>query len=261
MRRFHCTLYLLLIARVVFAAPAPKDTWERHIDPDNDCKFVFKGGTVTVVLPGTYHDISLKRKRFNAPRLLREIEGDFVFQIRVCAAFSPSSKSSVDGMDPGVSAGLVLIPFEKNYVIHEYGAYRRKGGRENCFTSQILGEQLGVKMERTWNPDYEVPRVKPPIQGQDKLANMEYIYMRIERQGNWIRTSISPDAKTWAPRFSTTGAELPGKLKVGLIARSTSTEAFKVHFDQFELIRGKKQEKGDVEPAPRLRRQDKQEKN
>jgi hypothetical protein len=60
MFRRSCALFLLLIASAVLAAPAPKDGWDRPIDPDNDCKIVIKDGTVTIEVPGGDHDLSPK---------------------------------------------------------------------------------------------------------------------------------------------------------------------------------------------------------
>jgi regulation of enolase protein 1 (concanavalin A-like superfamily) len=226
-------LLLLLIACAVFAAPAPKDGWDRPVDPDNDCKITIKDGTVTMELPGGDHELdpNPKRNRFNAPRLLRDLEGDFVMQVRVSASFRPSAKSSVKGEDPRVAAGLVLIPAEKNYIRLEYGAYWRNEKQTNGFSNRMRGQQLGINVEYVhWNP-------------KDWVPNEEHIYLRIEREGNWIRNVLSPDGKTWERHNSSKDPKLPSKFKVGLAAYSTSTEPFKVRFDQFKLIRGEKKSK------------------
>jgi hypothetical protein len=52
-------LVLFLAACAVLAAPAPKDNWERPIDPDHDCKFDMSGDTVTMELPGGDHELDL----------------------------------------------------------------------------------------------------------------------------------------------------------------------------------------------------------
>lgn len=140
LRRIYSLLFLL-IASAIFAAPAPKGSWER-VDPDKDCKFDIKGNTMTIELPGGDHDLDPKRGRFNAPRLMREIEGDFIMQVRVCASFCPSAKSTVDGEDPRVAAGLLLIPAGENCIRLEYKAYRRKGKQSNGPAFRMQGEQI-----------------------------------------------------------------------------------------------------------------------
>lgn len=87
MLRFICSPVLLLMAYTVLAAPAPEDSWDR-VDPDHDCKFHIEDGKVTIELPGGDHDINPKRKRFNAPCLLREVEGDFLVQVASAPRFA-----------------------------------------------------------------------------------------------------------------------------------------------------------------------------
>lgn len=241
-----CVLFLLLATCAVRAAPAPepfKSGWEKPIDPNRDCKFVIKGGTLIIELPGGDHDLAPKRKRFNAPRLLREIEGDFIMQVRVSASFSPLGKSSVAGEDPRVAAGLVLIPADETCIRLEYKAYRRKGEQFNGPAFRMRGNQI-------WNmyvDDWELP-----WQQQIRKGNGERIHLRLDRRGNSIYRFLSPDGTGWyagsdmRPGIGTSSvalSDLPGKLKVGLAAYSNSTEPFKVRFDQFKLIRGQKKGK------------------
>jgi hypothetical protein len=92
------SLALLLAACAVLDAPAPepfKSGWDKPVDPSRDCKFHIKGGTVTIELPGGDHNLAPNRDRFNAPRLLRDVQGDFVMQVLVSGSFRPSAKSSV----------------------------------------------------------------------------------------------------------------------------------------------------------------------
>jgi hypothetical protein len=157
MSRSICALLLLLISYAVLAAPAPKRQpfktgWDEPKDPDGDCKFIRDADTLTIEVPGKDHDLAPKRERFNAPRLLRDVEGDFVMQVRVRALFRPSDKSSVDGENPSVAAGLLLIPIEKNYVKLDYWAYRTKGGQSNLIGFRSRGEQLGINSESGFIP-------------------------------------------------------------------------------------------------------------
>jgi regulation of enolase protein 1 (concanavalin A-like superfamily) len=234
-------------------------------------------------LPGTYHDLSPERKRFNAPRLLRDVEGDFVIQVRVSASFRPSIKSNVDDEDSRVAAGLVLIPADKNYIRLEYEGYRLNKEREQKEKEERSRKEMPpLKEER---PRKEEQRRKEELHSgpafmtmgkgilkmgleppgkQDRRGNEEQIYLRFERQGDSICEAISPDGKTWEALVRLTGPQnppqkpksdpcvrtamsiqsdnFPRKIKVGLAAYSTSTEPFKVRFDQIKLARGKKKE-------------------
>lgn len=239
MFRSSCTLFLLLITCALQAAPAPKSIWNRPIDPDKDCKITIKDGTVTMELPGGDHDLSPKRKRFNAPRLLCEMDGDFVMQVRVRALFRPSDKSSVDGEDPMIAAGLLLIPFERNYIKLDYWACRIKENQSNLIGFRLRGKKLGINSEAGFIPE----ALKPPLK-QVLPVDEEQIYLRIERQGHSIHEAVGRNGKTWISNVSLEDLQgLRKKFKAGLAAYSTSTEPFKVRFDQFKLIRGRKKSK------------------
>jgi hypothetical protein len=230
MLRLRCTLLLLLIAGTLLAAPAPKSIWDRPIDPDHDCKIVIKDGTATIELPGTDHDLAPKRDRYNAPRLLRDIVGNFVMQVRVSSSFRPSAKSTVDKEDPSVAAGLVLIPADENCIRLEYGAYRRKGQQRSCPAFRMLGKKI-FNMEMDWQVPWKL----------DPTAEKEaHVYLSLERRGDFIYEAYSPDGKKWTYDIKVVVKDLPEKVEVGLAAYSTSTEPFKVRFDQFKLIRGER---------------------
>src|SRR5215472_13005840 len=102
--RFILFLLLMTYSSLAASAPAPKDSWDRPIDPDRDCKFEIKDGTVTIELPGGDHELDPKRNRLNAPLLLRDVEGDFAIQVHVSASFRPFAESSVKVEDPRVAA-------------------------------------------------------------------------------------------------------------------------------------------------------------
>jgi hypothetical protein len=230
MYRSIFALVMLLATCALLAAPAPKSIWDHPIDPDHDCKFVIKDGTAILELPGTDHDLAPKRKRFNAPRLLRSVAGDFVMQVRVSSSFRPSAKSTVDKEDPSVAAGLVLIPADENCMRLEYGAYRRKGEQRTCPALRMRGERI-FNMEMDW-----VAPWKPDPAGEKEA----HVYLRLERQGDIISEAISPDGKKWTYSFTVRIKGLPEKVEVGMAAYSTSTEPFKVRFDQFKLTRGER---------------------
>jgi regulation of enolase protein 1 (concanavalin A-like superfamily) len=236
MIRLILSLALLLAACAVLAAPAPelfKSGWDKPVDPSRDCKFHIKGGTMTIELPGGDHDLAPNRDRFNAPCLLRDVEGDFVMQVRVSGSFRPSAKSSVDEEESRVAAGIVLILADENCIRLEFGA-RRLGGRQGSFVDLWMGGEELFNMN--------LGGISPWKQ-EDREVKEEYIYLLLERQGDVIKDSISPDGKKWPVNGNVSIPNLPAKFKVGLAAFSTSTEPSKVRFDQFKLTWGKKKEK------------------
>jgi hypothetical protein len=235
MSRLISALVLLLSACAVLAAPVPKpfkSGWDKPVDPDGDCKFVREADSLTIELPGGDHDLApkgglSKHIRFNAPRLVRDVEGDFVLQVRVQATFRSSAKSAVEGEEPSVAAGLVLIPADDNCIRFEWGTCRRNGVQSTCPAFRMRGEKMG-NMYQEWDPSW-----KKEHQGQKP----ECVYLRLERRGHVIYPSLSPDGEKWTGSYNLELPDLPTKLKVGLAAYSTSTEPFKPRFDRFKLIR------------------------
>src|SRR5438876_465559 len=105
--RFPRTLLLFVLGAVAFAAPAPKPStwtagWDKPVDPSRDCRFDYDGEKLTITVPGKNHGLDVMGNRLNAPHLLREVQGDFVVQVRVRGAFAPT------GHEGYHRAGLLL---------------------------------------------------------------------------------------------------------------------------------------------------------
>lgn len=236
MRRSVCALGLLLATYTAVAAPAPKEAWHQ-VDPDRDCKFSRKDSTEILELPGTDHDLAPKRKRFNAPRLLREVEGDFLIQVRVSGCFHPSAKSTVEGENPSVAAGLVLIPADDNCIRMEFEAYCRNGEHLNCPVIRMRGERIAnmfTELQVPWKPE-------------PTAAKETQMYLSLERRREFICEAYSSVGKKCTHAFKVRVKDLPGKVKVGFAAYSTSTEPFKATFDELKLIKGER--KGRAPPG------------
>jgi hypothetical protein len=110
MNRSLCVASCFLTACAVVAAPVPADQpwitgWNDSVDPDKDCKFIRDKDTLTAEAPGKDHDLAIERGLMNSPRLLRDVEGDFVAQVRLDGAFQPSNESTTSARIPFVGAG------------------------------------------------------------------------------------------------------------------------------------------------------------
>jgi hypothetical protein len=82
--------------------------WGEVIDPDGDCDFAFDKGTLKVSIPGKDHALAMERGQINAPRVLQEVKGDFVAQVRVSGDFASGTTSLVGERRAFRGAGLVL---------------------------------------------------------------------------------------------------------------------------------------------------------
>jgi regulation of enolase protein 1 (concanavalin A-like superfamily) len=241
MTRSIIALMMLLLAAVALAAPVPtpqpfKTGWDKPVDPDKDCKFTRDKDSLTIELPGTDHDYYPLRDRVNAPRLLRDIEGDFDIQVRVRMDRRPSATSTVKGQPSLVSGGFLLIP-PKTYGITcirlEFGV-AGQGDDTNGYAALKHQDTAGGRSDARWGrewKDWSLPE------------KADRAYLRLVRRGEKLYPSISPDGEKWALLMGGQYGRLPAKLKVGLAAYSTSAEPAKVRFDQFKLIQGQKKKR------------------
>jgi hypothetical protein len=107
--------------------------WGNPVDPDKDCKIQRDNDALTIEMPGSDHDYDPVRKRFNAPRLLCELEGAFDLVVRVRIDYRPSAQSTVKGQPSFVSAGLLLIHPDSHESICdrlEYAVSQQGSSRE-----------------------------------------------------------------------------------------------------------------------------------
>lgn len=220
---------LTVLAAAAFACAADLDPepnpfksgWDKPTDPDKDCKFKQDKGGLTIELPGKDHDLGVERKRMNAPRLLRTVEGDFVAEVRVGGAFLPSVGSTTTERIPFVGAGLVLMVDDNTYVRLERAALRNSE----------------VKTYANWELRREG---KWELAGTTDVLPLteKHTYLRLQRKGDKLLGSVSEDGKNWT-EMNPLEVKLPAKVKLGVAACTTSAEPFAPHFDRFRLRKGK----------------------
>jgi regulation of enolase protein 1 (concanavalin A-like superfamily) len=223
MSRSILTVTFLLSACIALAAPAPINRpwvtgWDKPVDPDKDCKFIRDKDTLTIEVPGKDHDLAIERNLMNSPRLLRDVEGDFVAQVRVRGTFQPSQNSTSDERLPFVGAGLLLMADEKTYIRLERAALV-KGGETKTYANWEL------RQDGKW-----------VLAGEERIQPLEDkpTYVRLERQGDKLLASVSHDGKEWK-ELNPLEVILPAKLKLGVSAGGTSMDVFAPRFDQFQL--------------------------
>src|SRR5439155_620645 len=68
--------------------------WGLAIDPDADCQFKPDGKTLSMQVPGSWHDLHPDSGKLNSPRVLKEMEGDFAVIVKVTGDFQPGGKST-----------------------------------------------------------------------------------------------------------------------------------------------------------------------
>jgi hypothetical protein len=192
--------------------------WGTALDPDGDCRFTMAQDKLTITVPGTDHALCIEQNRMNAPRVLRNVEGDFIAQVKVTARFPAWVKSVVPTRGPFHGAGLLLWKDAKTYVRLERAhlkpddpdaAYAnwelRKGGE----FARIGDDSVGLEGESTW--------------------------LRLERRGRLLFGSVSADGIGWTT-LEPIEVDLPAKLQVGVNAGQNTSTGFEPTFEAFRLF-------------------------
>jgi len=232
MRRIFCALAGALVSCTAFAAdpdPDPEPNpfaapgWDRPTDPDKDCKFKRERAGLVITVPGKDHDLAIERGLMNSPRLLREVEGDFVAEVRVSGNFVPSLGSTTNQRIPFVGAGLVLMAGDKTYVRLERAALRLNGV---------------VKTYANWELREDTRWV---LAGRADVCPLQAktTHLRLERKGDKVYGWVSEDGKKWT-ELKALEPKLPAKVKLGVAAGTTSTDPFSPRYDLFKLRKGKR---------------------
>jgi hypothetical protein len=272
MIRSFCVIAGILLAYGALAAPAPDPlkSWGKPVDPDEDCKIRRNGGILSIEMPGSYHDYDPIRKRFNSPRILREIKGEFDFQVRVRIDSRPSAQSTDKGQPSYVAAGfLLLLPDTTRPTCSrlDYGILAGGTGLDAYTVAPLLSypqiaetsrKRIGTDgyvAEKTWYykglvggvPWDRLPENSRVLEQFYQLFDHGWkkwplpnkagqAYLRLEQRSQWIYFLISPDGDKWSVVVAR--ANLPTNLKVGMAAYTTSSERSTVLFDQLEFTQG-----------------------
>src|SRR5438105_204783 len=184
MFRRLAALTLLALPLAVLAAPVPKGQSEAvkefgtAVDPDNDCTFAAADGKLTITAPANHHTLTTSPTKKNAPRVVRDVEGDFTATVRVQAELPGALASDLPGVDPGVAAGLVVWADDGNFA---------------CLIR--LHELLGQKRVTTDELHYQLDGDEVGESGPVRPLDTTAAYLRVTRTGGQVVGEASPDGK------------------------------------------------------------------
>ncbi len=191
--------------------------WGMAIDPDGDVKFTRSGKSLTLEIPGTLHDLVADIGKFNAPRILREVDGDFAGLVKVDGSFKPAAPSTKEKTYPLNAAGLVLWKDSENYIFIMRTAMLGKGGKLN---SAILFEEREAGHRGAMH---------------NQVVPAGPIMLRLDRKGARIVGGVSSDGVNWKPLKPMDTSWASGPVKVGLLSTNTSSQASVVTFENYSL--------------------------
>lgn len=200
--------------------PEPKGTklagWGVAIDPDKDCKFTPKSRNMTIAIPAAWHDMGGPLHKFNAPRVMRAVDGDFVLTVKVGDDFKPRGPSTNPKAVPYAAGGILLWSDSHNFIRLERGATLR----DDRTTNIVIFEE--------WEGGYKGA-------SQGAIYEPGDCYLRLERRGSRLLSAVSRDGTAWKEILKPIDTVWPSKLKIGLMAISTSTQPLVAKFEEFDL--------------------------
>ncbi len=201
------------------------EKWGTVIDPDGDCRIKISPDKVTMTLPPGGHDLwygsrVAAEKRFNAPRVLRTVKGDFVARVKVTADWKPG-KNLASGRRTN-AAGLLIWDSPRQYLRHERNVYAPRGAldRQMSWVPPIYDKDEGRLSK--W-------KAEPSTYFRGRTT-----WLMVQRKGDKLNSWISHDGKDW--KFTGTyESQFPDKVQVGILALNGSQSDFTVEFQDFRL--------------------------
>jgi hypothetical protein len=200
-------------------APDPRrreiSRWGLAVDPGPDSQIHGDPTTLTITVPPNLHDLNARISTYNAPRVIRDVDGDFDAEVRVEGDFTPGSICSLAGAIPFVGGGIVIC-----------------GGADNS----IRLERMTVNDQGQFGPYaiFEQHTEGKGVLDHNGGLSSGTAYLRLARRGSIIRGFTSSDGRRWS-ELEPIRAVLPARLQVGLDAINSGNASFTVRFKQFSI--------------------------
>ena len=196
--------------------PGIETPWGRRIDPLGDSKLIEKDGRLSIAVPGKPpHDLTPKpgpEYNLNAPRVLREVEGDF--EARATVLKLPIPKP-IAGKKPEhyFAAGLVVLQDDKPNLLRFLRAGHHRG---DIFAEWWIGDKLA-------GAQYGEEPVDGPL------------HPRIKRTGGTLFLARSRDGKQWTEFARVTELNLSNRLQVGIAVVNVSDQELTAEIEGFTV--------------------------
>lgn len=192
------------------------------MDPDGDSKFSVAGGRLTIGVADTPHALVIERNQMNAPRVVREVEGNFIAQVKVVGHFPRGAGAKVEGRRPYHSAGFFLAKDDRSYIRLEK-AEMVVGADNMTF--------VGFELRDGGVPKRMANGLESPLD-----PKLEHAFLRLERAGQTITASISEDGVAWKQLKPMT-VDWPAKLVIGVTAGHNTADPFSPGFEGLSVVK------------------------
>jgi len=191
--------------------------WGEVVDPDGDCRLKLDDGNLVGEVPGTLHDLNIDIGKNNAPRVVQEVDGDFVAQVKVAGSFQPGEVRTGPKSVPYNGGGLVVWLDQDHYIrIERASMYRDKRVMGFlAFESRELGTRAAVHNKGGLDPK-------------------EDLWLRLERRGKVFSGFLSKDGRQWE-QLRPMRVEWPARLKLGVDIVNSCGDPMTIRFQDFSL--------------------------
>lgn len=191
--------------------------WGTAFDPLGDCSMECDGTTLVIGVPGTLHDFSVERGRVDAPRLLREVEGDFVADVTVAGYTAPQVGRTSTSYLPYHGAGLLIWLDRDNYIRLERAAIYRDGGLFHYVNFEL---RTNANMESSFGKGVEEGPIALRLERRGRHITAAY---RVEGQDE-VKLKRGLSVRGWGD-----------SLQVGVAAVNTAAAPFDAELRDFRV--------------------------
>jgi serine/threonine protein kinase/WD40 repeat protein len=193
--------------------------WGQVVDPVGDCLFFEEGDRLSIVVPGNrIHDLNPQAGlNFDAPRVLRDVTGDFEAQLTVLPFPRPPSVPSLTPLrQPYIGAGLTIWQDRDRFVRFVRASMpTSRDGAPYVHSEQFEG---GKRVSHKAVSISDGP-----------------VRLRVRRLGNNLELALKSDVGTWTELATLTEPVLPQTVQLGVLATSSLSEAFTARFERFSV--------------------------
>jgi regulation of enolase protein 1 (concanavalin A-like superfamily) len=174
-----------------------------------------KEGALTCQVQGTLHDLNIDIGKTNGPRVVQEVEGDFLAEVKVCGSFQPGPVRTGPRSVPVNGGGLLLWQDDGNYIRLERAAMYRDG--------RVLG---------IVNFESREHGTREQVHNKGGLDPRQDIWLRLERRGAVISGSFSTDGRSWED-LEPMDVGWPERLEIGVDVVNSCGDPMTVRFQDY----------------------------
>jgi hypothetical protein len=197
-RRAFCVAFtsfvLVAVARAAGEQPVQNiKGWGEAFDPEKDTKFSEVKGKLAITIPaGAHRDMWAGNGKITSPRVLQEVEGNFVAQVKVLGVIRPEKDSLIPktaSTSPFQAASLLIWKDDKTFIrLERCGNYNSKTKKNVSFCYLQAFQDNRRLTDKTSRKVVDV----------SSKADDKETLLRLERRDDKFYASFSQDdGKTW----------------------------------------------------------------